>query len=124
MLKYGISALALCWITLVPAHANELEAAALKLCENVKACAMAQMEGQDLTPEMREMMQPMLDNMCAQVQGSMGNVPTGHPLYQPAVACMESMNSLDCEMMQSAGETRTPECETFEKLARESGEME
>ena len=105
-----------------PAQADELGDAAQTLCEKVKSCAIAQMEGQNIPEETRQMMQPMLDNMCTQVRGKVGEVPTGHPLYKPAVACMESMNSLSCENMQDAGAMTTPECEEYEELAREAGE--
>lgn len=122
MLKSYVSGILLCLVSLVPAaHADELADAAQKLCEKVKSCAMAQMEGQELTPETRQMMQPMLDSMCTQVRGRIGEVPTGHPLYQPAVACMQSMNSLTCESMQDSGDMVTPACEEYESLAREAG---
>lgn len=123
MLKSCVSGMLLCLVSLVPtAHADELADAAQALCEKVKSCAMAQMDGQEITPETRQMMQPMLDSMCAQVRGKIGEVPTGHPLYQPAVACMQSMNSLTCESMQEAGDMVTPACEEYENLARETGE--
>lgn len=107
-------------VILVPARADELADASVTLCEKVKSCALAQVAEEDLTPQARQMMQPMLDNMCLQVQGAVGNVPAGHPLYAPAVACMQSLHALSCEAMQSAGEAITPACEAFEKLARES----
>jgi hypothetical protein len=107
-------------VTLVPAHADELAEASVTLCEKVKSCALAEVAEEDLTPQARQMMQPMLDSMCAQVQSAVGNVPSGHPLYAPAVACMQSMNSLSCEMMQDEAQARTPACQTFENLARET----
>lgn len=121
MLKKCASAILLCVVTAAPAAlADELGDAAQGLCEKVKSCAIAQMEGQEITPEIRQMMQPMLDSMCAQVRGRVGEVPAGHPMYKPAVACMESMNSLSCDRMQDAAQVITPECEEYEKLARES----
>jgi hypothetical protein len=121
MLKNGLQAFLLCALTVTTAHAEELSDAAQALCENVKTCAMAQLEGQELTPQAREMMQPALDSMCAQVQGRVSDVPTEHALYKPAVACMQSMSTLTCEMMQDPHKLRTPACEAYEKLARESG---
>lgn len=124
MLKSCAGIILLCMVTVVPsARADELGDAAQALCEKVKSCAMAQMDGQEITPETRQMMQPMLDGMCAQVRGKVGEVPAGHPLYKPAVACMQSMNSLTCETMQDADQAVTPACEEYEKLARESGEL-
>jgi hypothetical protein len=100
-------------------RADDLASAALDLCEKVKSCAMAQMAEEDLTPEMRQMMQPMLDNMCAKMQGKVEAVPAGHAMHAPAVACMRSMEALSCEAMQGE-QVRTPECEAYQKLARET----
>jgi hypothetical protein len=121
MLIRILSVIFCCLVTPVPAGADELAEAGLTLCEKVKSCALAQVAEEDLTPQAREMMQPMLDSMCAQVQGAASNVPVGHPLYAPAVACLQSMNSLSCEMMQDTVQARTAACETFENLARQSG---
>lgn len=121
MLKIVARTVLLSLVATAPAAlADELGDAAQALCEKVKSCAIEQMEGQEITPEMRQMMQPMLDGMCAQVRGRVGEVPTGHPMYKPAVACMQSMQSLSCDSMQDAGQVITPECEEYEKLARES----
>ncbi len=122
MLKRLVNVILLSMVIVAPvSRADELADAAQTLCEKVKSCAIAQMEGQELTPETRQMMQPMLDSMCTQVRGKVGEVPTGHPLYDPAVACMQSMNSLTCENMQDAGDMVTPACEEYENLVRESG---
>jgi hypothetical protein len=104
----------------IPARAEEIAVAAQDLCEKVKSCAMAQVAEEDLTPEVREMMQPMLDTMCENMQSSVGEVAVGSPLYVPAVTCMRSMESLSCEQMQDPRSMETPECETFQQLAREA----
>ena len=122
MIKQSVSAVVFSLLAAMPAvHADELADAAQALCEKVKSGAMAQMEGQELTPETRQMMQPMLDSMCTQVRSRVSAVPSSHALYQPAVACMQSMNTLTCENMQDAGEIVTPECEEYEQLVSESG---
>lgn len=121
MLKRSLGVGLLCVLTVSGARAEDLAAAAQTLCEKVKSCALAQLEGEALTPQAREMMQPALDSMCTQVQGGVEQVPTGHALYQPAVACMQSMNTLSCEMMQDPNTVQTPACKEYEKLARESG---
>ncbi len=125
MIKKCVRMTVLYLVAAVPAiHANEMADAAESLCEKVKSCALAQMAEQDLSPEMRQMMQPTLDGMCAQVRGKVGDVPTGHPLYKPAVACLDSMNALSCEEMHSSEGALTPACEEYEELARAAGEME
>ena len=110
----------LAFLTAVQVSADSLEAAAMAMCEKVKACSLAQIQASDMTPEMREMMEPMLDNMCANMQSKVQEVATGHPLYQPSIACMRSMEALSCEDMQDPALMQTPECEAYEKLAREA----
>lgn len=121
MLKQRLFLIVLTLVANLPAHADDLITASLDLCEKVKSCAMAQVAEQDLTPQAREMMKPMLDNMCANMQSRIGEVPTGHPMYARALACMRSMEkTLTCEMMQDPENMRTPECEAYEELAQEA----
>jgi len=101
------------------AAADELTDAAQGLCDTVRSCALEQIAEQDLTPEMREMMVPMLDNMCDTMRGKVQEVPTGHPLYQPAVRCMRSMESLTCDKLQNNQMSNTTECREYERLAQE-----
>jgi hypothetical protein len=103
-----------------PAHSDSMTDAALGLCEKVKSCAMAQIDEQDLTPEIRQMMQPMLDGMCANMQSSVGEFSPGHPLYVPAEACMRSMETLSCDMIQDPAQVETPECQKFTAMAKEA----
>ena len=103
----------------VAAGADDIADAALGLCEKVKSCAMAQIAEEDLTPETRQMMQPMLDNMCANMKSRVEAVPSGHSLYKSAVACMRSMEALTCEQMQS-DQANTPACQAYEKLSRQT----
>ena len=105
----------------VYAAADDLGEAAQGLCDAVKRCAMEQIDREDLTPEMREMMEPMLENMCITMQANVQQVPVDHPLYQPAVACMRSLESLSCAEMQAPDRTTTPACQEYEKLANEMG---
>ncbi len=102
------------------ASADDLTDAAQSLCDMVKSCAMEQVAEQNLTPEMREMMAPMLDNMCANMRSQVQQVPVGHGLYEPAVECMRSMESFTCEQLQEPDQLSTPECAEYERLARET----
>lgn len=104
-----------------PLAADELTEASRGLCDNVKTCALEQMATQELTPEMREMMEPMLANMCTQMNSKIKEVPTDHGLYKPAVACIRSMQSLTCEQMQNGMQTQTPECQQYEKQVKAAG---
>lgn len=101
------------------AAADELRDAVQGLCDSVRSCALEQIVKEELTPEMRDMMEPMLDNMCATMKENVQEVAPGHPLYDPAVACMRSLQSLTCDEMQNPERGSTPECEAYEKLAGE-----
>ena len=99
-------------------HADDLADAAQALCDSVKSCALEQVAKQDMTDEMREMMGPMLDNMCANMRSQVQSVPADHKLYQPAVGCLRSMVSLDCQQMQDPQRVQTPECTEYEEMAK------
>lgn len=102
------------------ARADELTDAAQALCDSVKSCALEQEAQAELTPEVREKMGPMLDQMCADMRSQIKSVPADHKLYQPAVGCLRSMVSLDCQQMQRPEGVKTPECTAYEQLAREA----
>ena len=111
-------------LAVAPAQADELADEALGLCEKVKSCALAQMNQSEITPQMRQMIQPTLDTMCDQVTNRVGEVPQGHAVYASAVACMRSMRVLSCEDMVNAQPTVTPACREYEEMARRYGEYE
>jgi hypothetical protein len=100
--------------------ADELTDAAQGLCDSVRSCALEQIAEQDLTPEARDMMGPMLDNMCATMRSQVRDVPVGHGLYEPAVGCLRSLESLTCQQMQDPDRVTTPECKEYERLATEA----
>ena len=104
-----------------PAAADELTDAAQGLCDTVKSCVLEQVATQDLTAEMREMMAPMLENMCSKMRSQVKEVPVDHGLYKPAVGCMRSLESLTCDQLQSGEQASTPECTEYERLAQEAG---
>ena len=105
----------------VHATDDELTDAAQGLCETVRTCVLEQAEQQELTPEAREKMGPMLDNMCATMRSQVGEVPVGDGLYGPAVACLRSMQSVSCLEMQNPDRVATAQCKEYERLAREAG---
>lgn len=117
--------------TLVPAllagflalqvSADELTDAAQGLCDSIRSCALENIAKEELTPEVLDIMAPMLDNMCTNMRSKVQEVPVGHGLYEPAVGCMRSLESLTCEQMQDPEQAATPECREYERLARAAG---
>lgn len=103
------------------ATADDLGAAATSLCEKVKTCALQQMNQQQMTPQMRQMIEPSLESMCASMNGQMAEVPQGHELYKPAVACMRSMAQQSCSDIMNAAQNMTPACKDYENKVRNMG---
>lgn len=103
----------------LPVVADDLLSAANDMCENVKACSLAQIAESDMTPEMRQMMEPMLESMCDSMRQGVQEVPSGHALYQPALACMRSMANLSCEDFMDEKRVETPECKKYQAMAEE-----
>ena len=118
MIKRALTVTALLTGLSAPAWSDDMAGSALRLCEKVKGCALEQIAQEDFTPEMRQMMEPMLDNMCVQVQSQITQVPTGHSLYDPALACMQSMEALSCEALRDGSQAKTPQCQAYEEAAR------
>jgi len=120
MLKY-LPVLPLFLGILVPAAAaSEIEDAATALCEKVKACSMAHIAEADLTPEVRQMMEPMLRNMCETMRAGVREVPSGHQLYQPSVDCMRSMAGLGCQDFEDEQKLQTQACKDYQRLAEQA----
>ena len=105
----------------LPVQAEDIGDVAEDLCETIKSCAMESIAKEDLTPEMRQMMEPMLTNMCDGMRARVGVVPQGHGLQAPAIACMRSMQSLSCDAFRNGEQIETPECAAYEKAAGTAG---
>lgn len=103
-----------------PSVADDLTDAVEGLCDTIKTCALEAVAGQDLTDELRVQMAPMLDSACTRMRSRVQAVPADHALYQPAVGCMRSMESLTCQQLNNAGQVKTPECTEYDRLASET----
>lgn len=112
--------LTLSTVVSLTAVADDLMSAANDMCEKVKACSLAQIDESDMTPEMRQMMEPMLESMCDQMRQGVQQVPTGHAMYEPAVACMRSMANLSCEDFQDESGGDTAECKKYREIAEKT----
>ncbi|WP_040523026.1 hypothetical protein [Aliiglaciecola lipolytica] len=94
-------------------YAENIESASLRLCEHIKMCVTKQMKvTDDVTPEMRMMIDGMVDNMCQNMMNT--NVVKGNREFEKsAIACIDSITELSCDEIQNAGQT--PACLSFEK---------
>lgn len=108
----------------LPVQAEKLAEAGLALCEKVKECALQQLAQEDFTPEMRQMMEPMLNDMCQAARAQIPAVSSEHSLYAPTLACMQSMSALSCAQLQGGKDITTPECEEYRRQAEKSGQSQ
>lgn len=112
---------AVCWLLFVSASANansaqDFEQASKSACEKLKSCAMAEMvQEEGITPEMRKMIQGMVDGLCENIM-SFEQIEPFDDLYQPATACMNSMAALSCSQIED--DVKTNECDEFEAIAK------
>jgi hypothetical protein len=97
-------------------NADELADAAQELCDTINTCALEAVAGPDLTEELRQQMDPVLENNCAQMSSRVQAVPADHKLHQPAVDCLRSMASLSCPQLYDSSEFKTPECTEYDRL--------
>ena len=110
------------WVGMtLPSLAEPFDDAANALCEKTKMCARASMAGQQIPPDMMAMINQQLDGLCAGMLASFDvNGMTDHPLYQPAVACMESMAALSCDALER--EAGTAACDAYQQKLERYGE--
>jgi hypothetical protein len=106
-------------VYLPAATADELSDASLALCEKVKSCVVAEM-GDQMSPQIRAMIQPTLDQMCETLKAQVTAVPPDHEQYQPAVTCLQSMTRLSCATMTSGEDFITPQCRQYEEQGKQA----
>jgi hypothetical protein len=114
------SMLVILFLGIVPAAmAADFQSQSLQLCEKIKSCALSELEGQEMSAEMKSMVMSSMDGMCDMMTAQYSEYSGAEQyaeLYQQAAACMESLSSLSCsELME--GESRTPACIELEKRA-------
>ena len=100
-------------------RADDLDSAATDLCEKVKSCSMAQVAEADMTPEMRQMIEPMFQGMCDAMRSGVQEVPTGHQLHDPALSCMRSMAELGCDDFQDEKKVETQACKDYQQKSEQ-----
>jgi|GEM_PF-630132 hypothetical protein len=98
--------------------ADELTDAADGLCDTIKTCAFEAVAGQDLTDELRQKMDPVLERNCADMLSRVQAVSASDKLYQPAVGCLRSMASLSCNLLHNMSQVKTPECAEYDRLVK------
>ncbi|MBT0587349.1 hypothetical protein [Alteromonas oceanisediminis] len=99
------------------ATAQSFEQATVAVCDKMKTCALKQMgQEEDLTPQMRQMIEGMIAGMCDNVM-DFSQIETHAELHKPAAACLQSMAALSCEELEE--DVSTTECEAYEDVAED-----
>lgn len=104
------------------AVADELSSALTTMCDKMKTCAMAQIEAENELPaDMKAMMKQSLEQSCSTIQHNYEQAMQTYPgYYAAALACVRSMNKLDCqELMDEPGETQA--CKQYEAGVAQGG---
>ncbi|MBL1319525.1 MAG: hypothetical protein COA63_000500 [Methylophaga sp.] len=102
------------------ASADTIDQQSLQLCEKIKSCALAELEGHDMSADMKSMVLSSMDGMCQAMATEFSNdsIKEYDDLRKQATACMTSLSALSCPQLMD-GATDTPECVALEKSAAE-----
>ncbi len=90
-----------------------LEAETKQFCAKIKTCTLAQIQTEQVPPEMEAMLTPMIDKMCQEMMASVAEADTQKGAEAEAAACMTSMTALSCDAIMS-GKAETTECQALE----------
>ena len=98
--------------------AGTIEQQSLQLCEKIKSCAVAELEGEDMPADMKEMVMSSMNGMCVAMASEFNNdsIKEYADLRKQAEACMTSLAALSCSQLMN-GATETPACVKLEKSA-------
>lgn len=98
--------------------ADNLAQQTMQLCEKIKSCALAELDGQELPADMKAMVISSMDGICAAMSTEFNNdnIKEYEELGKQAQACMSSLSSMSCASLMD-GENDTPACKELEKRA-------
>lgn len=112
-------ALVILFLSIAPAvMAADFESQSLQLCEKIKSCSLAELEGQEMSAEMKSMVMSSLDGMCDIMAAQYSGAEQYTELQQKVAACMDSLSSLSCAALMN-GDSETPTCIELEKRIAE-----
>ena len=113
------STLVILFLGIVPAvMAADFDSQSLQLCEKIKSCALAELDGQEMSAEMKSMVMSSMDGMCNMMATQYNGAEQYTELHQQAVACMDSLSSLSCTALMNGG-SETAACLELEKRVAE-----
>ncbi|MDN2567529.1 hypothetical protein N1F89_15000 [Aquibium sp. A9E412] len=118
MIRPFAAALGLALAAAAPATADPLSEASQAMCAQAKSCALQEMEGAEgMSEAVKAQITQGLDSMCVAMEENFAAVAQYHELYDPAVACLNSMAALSCAELEAMDANGTPACQEYERLA-------
>ncbi len=94
--------------------ATEFDKEITQLCDKLKTCTLAELGANNFSPQMEQMMKPMIDGICKQMIKQFNEADTEGVKKEDAIICIKSMSALSCKDLKGDG-TETKECMDLEK---------
>lgn len=92
------------------AHAIDIDTS--KLCSKMQSCIIEEMKSQSMDKDMMQMMKPMVDNMCIEMNKRL--IQATGQMGKDVAACMSAMESASCDVLMNQTD-RIKECESLNK---------
>lgn len=83
-----------------------------QFCKKIQSCMYEQMAKEDMPADMMKSMKPMIDGMCAAMQGKLDEAAAQQGAN--VEACINAMANASCTQMMEEPES-IPECASLEK---------
>ena len=99
------------------ANATGLSDATTTVCDKVKLCGTAQLERQQLSPDLEAMLTLMVNGMCEAIVAPYVSQAINAGLEQKAVACLETLDAMSCDQLLDGGGNESKACQELEKAA-------
>lgn len=93
--------------------AESVNQAANTMCQHMKVCIQGNLDAEnDIPPEMRQMLDTMISNMCTSVV-DVSTAMVQKDVEVSAIACLNSVTKLSCSQLEN--EIQTAECSEYER---------
>lgn len=108
--------LGLAGASMAAAQNEDLASEMNKFCDKMKSCATEQMAGSGLSSDMEAMIMQNMEGVCAGMEAQFQAAVSNNRMYQPALACLRSMQSMSCQQLQDSDGAASAECERYEAM--------
>lgn len=102
------------------ANADDMSKASKRICDKVKSCGLAELERQQLPPEMAAMMKGMFEGMCQAMVTPYIIKAEDKGLEKKSLACLDSIEDMSCGELMEGDAEHTPACKDLQKAVDEA----